>query len=132
MVLFFKKNEKPVKPHTQKIGPQKTRQVTTKKVCATQKSSNPNNLRERIYFRLHQGCGLANNSPTHRLTNSQLKKQTHQFTTSLPPILWGKMVHRRAAEITENAQSNLWHDVEESKKSLAINNPHEWISCQLH
>jgi len=26
--------------------------------------------------------------------------------------LWGKMVHRRAAEITENAQSNLWRDVE--------------------
>ncbi len=59
-------------------------------------------------------------------------QQTHQFTTSLPPILWGKIVHRRAAEITENAQSNLWRDVEEPKKSSKINNPCEKISCQPH
>ena len=52
-------------------------------------------------------------------------QQTHQFTTSLPPILWGKIVHRRAAEITENAQSNLWRDVEEPKISSKINNPCE-------
>jgi|GEM_PF-2181712 len=37
--------------------------------------------------------------------------------------LWLKMVHRRAAEIMENAQSNLWRDVEESKKSSEFNNP---------
>jgi len=42
------------------------------------------------------------------------------------------MVHRRAAEITENAQSNLWRDVEESKKSLKTINPYELKCCRLH
>jgi len=37
-------------------------------------------------------------------------------------ILVSRRGHREEAEITENAQSNLWRDVEESKKSSAIKN----------